>query len=173
MSFNTFRASFLSAARNPLRRAVHVDKIAFRANFNRKYSTPPPSGSPKSSSTGLYIGFGAAAAAGGLAYYFYATTIGREAVTAVSSDVQAAKVKAHLVPTKEDYIKVEQFHKLVFILIIFRFTIELLISWMMLVNMMVRVFENILPNPYKLIGYRWFVWTCSSSSCLARIRNLR
>lgn len=109
MSFNVFRASFRSVAANPLRRAVHVNRTAFRTNFNRKYSTPPPSEAPKSSSTGLYIGLGAAASAG-LAYYFYATTSGKEAATTVSSGIQVAKVKAHFVPSKEDYIKVEHFH---------------------------------------------------------------
>ncbi len=120
MSFNVFRASFRSVAANPLRRAVN--RTTFRANFNRKYSTPPPSEAPKSSSTGLYIGLGAAASAG-LAYYFYATISGKEAATTVSSGIQAAKVKAHFVPSKEDYIKVEHFH---FTSFVFNILIEIL-----------------------------------------------
>ena len=145
MSFNVFRASFRNAAASPLRRAVNVNRTTFRTHFNRKYSTPPPSEAPKSSSTGLYIGLGAAASAG-LAYYFYATTSGKEAATTVSSGIQVAKVKTHFVPSKEDYIKVE--HYFIYIpcvqftqtlIDIFRSTTVLLISSTMLVTMMVRV----------------------------------
>ncbi|KAF8149457.1 cytochrome c peroxidase [Crassisporium funariophilum] len=104
MSFSAFR----NATAAPLRRAAAraSTKPQFRNTFNRKFSTPPPPGpEAKSSSTGLYLGLGAAAA-GGLAYYFYATTSGKEAGTAIKSGVQVAKVKANFVPTKEDYIKV-------------------------------------------------------------------
>ena len=105
MSFNIFRASFRTVAPKPLRRAAVNSRAVFRSNFNRSYSTPPPSQGAKSSSTGLYIGFGAVAAVGAV-YYFYATTSGKEAVTAAKSGIQAAKVKANFVPTKDDYIKV-------------------------------------------------------------------
>jgi cytochrome c peroxidase len=108
MSFNVFRSSFRTVASKPLRRAaVQVNnRTLLRSNFNRKYSTPPPSeGANKSSSTGLYIGFGAVISIGA-AYYFYATTSGKEAATAAKSGIQAAKVKANFVPTKDDYIKV-------------------------------------------------------------------
>jgi len=146
MSFNVFRASFRSVAATPLRRAVHVNRTTFRTHFNRKYSTPPPSEAPKSSSTGLYIGLGAAASAG-LAYYFYVTTSGKEAATSVSSGIQVAKVKTHFVPSKEDYIKVEDYfiYTLLFntLIDIFRSTTVLLISSTMLVNMMVRVSSKI------------------------------
>ena len=106
MSFNVFRASCRTVASKPLRRAaVQVNtRPVFRSNFNRTYSTPPSEGD-KSSSKGLYIGLGAVAAIGA-AYYFYATTSGREAATAAKSGLQAAKVKANFVPTKDDYIKV-------------------------------------------------------------------
>ena len=103
MAFNAFRTSFRNAAANPLRRTAQVNRTAFRSNF-RRYSTPPAS-EPAKSSTGLYIGIGIAAA-GGLAYYFYATTSGKEAATTAGSAIQAAKVKVNFVPSKGDYIKV-------------------------------------------------------------------
>jgi len=104
MSFSALRTPLRSAAANPLRRAAQLPKGQFRSNFNRKFSTPPPP-PPAKSSTGLYLGVGALAAAG-LGYYFYATESGKEAATAGKSGLQAAKVKANFVPTKEDYIKV-------------------------------------------------------------------
>jgi len=109
MSFNVLRVSFRTVASKPLRSApVQVNSRAvFRSNFNRTYSTPPPQGD-KSSSKGLYIGLGAVAVIGA-AYYFYATTSGKEASTAVKSGLQAAKVKANFVPTKNDYVKVTVF----------------------------------------------------------------
>ncbi|KAH9484886.1 heme peroxidase [Psilocybe cubensis] len=104
MSFSVFRASFRNPAANPLRRATQLPKAQFRVKFTRNFSTPPPAAEAKSN-TALYAGLGAAAA-GGIAYYFYATNSGKEAGTAVKSGVQAAKVSANFVPTKEDYIKV-------------------------------------------------------------------
>ena len=116
MSFSIFRASLRSANVAPLRRtaaqAPNCNKILFRNTFNRKYSTPPPSPKAKSS-TGLYIGIGAVVVGSGLAYYYYDTVSGKEAGTAVKSGIQAAKVKVNFVPTKEDYIKVNQ--KLLFL----------------------------------------------------------
>jgi len=109
MSFNVVRASFRTVASKQLRRgAVQVNsRPVFRSNFNRTYSTPPPPQGDKSSK-GLYVGLGAVAVIGA-AYYFYATTSGKEASTAVKSGLQAAKVKANFVPTKNDYIKVMEF----------------------------------------------------------------
>jgi len=104
MSFSVFRTSLRSAAANPLRRGA-LPRAQFRASFNRKFSTPPPPPEAKSSNTILYVGLGVAAA-GGLAYYFYNTESGKEAGTAVRSGVQAAKVAANFVPTKQDYQKV-------------------------------------------------------------------
>lgn len=69
----------------------------FRSTF-RKYSTTPPHSDK--SSTGLLIGIGAIAGVGGAAYYLYGNQ------NAVKSGVQVAKVKAHFVPTKEDYQQV-------------------------------------------------------------------
>ena len=123
MSFSVFRTSLRSGATvAPLRRTViqqapitNCNRILFRNTFNRKYSagssTPPPSSPPppkSSSNPGLYIGVGAAVIGVGLAVYFSDTIFGKEAGTAVKSGIQAAKVKANFVPTKEDYIKVSQ-----------------------------------------------------------------
>ena len=110
MSFTVFRASLRNAAVAPLRRAGLAEtssrnKLLFRNTFNRKYSTPPPS--EAKSGSGLYIGIGAAAAVG-LAYYYYSTASSKEAGTVVKSAVQAVKAKAKFVPSKEDYIQVDQ-----------------------------------------------------------------
>ena len=113
MSFSVFRAPLRNAAVAPLRRtaiqAPNCNRILFRNTFSRKYSTPPPSPPPpKSSSSARYIGLGAAVIGVGLAFYFSEAIIGKEAGTAVKSGIQAAKVKANFVPTKEDYIRVNQ-----------------------------------------------------------------
>jgi len=105
MSFSVFRTSLRSAATNPLRRGAQLPRAQFRASFNRKFSTPPPPPEAKSSNTALYVGLGAAAA-GGLAYYFYNTESGKEVGTTVRLGAQTAKVAANFVPTKEDYQKV-------------------------------------------------------------------
>ncbi|KAF9568162.1 cytochrome c peroxidase [Agrocybe pediades] len=107
MSFSALRAPLRNArVANPLKRVSPFPKAQFRASFARNYSTPPPAGeAAKSSSTGLYLGLGGAAAAG-LAYFFFATDSGKETGTSVKSGVQSAKVAANFVPTKEDYIKV-------------------------------------------------------------------
>ena len=112
MSFSVFRAaSIRNATVAPLRRAAaqapNCNKILFRNTFSRRYSTPPPSPQAKSN-TKLYISIGAAVAGLGLAYYYLDTVSGKEAGTAVKSGVQAAKVKVNFVPSKEDYIKVDQ-----------------------------------------------------------------
>lgn len=107
MSFSVFRTSLRSARANPLllrRGAQQLPRAQFRVAFNRNFSTPPPGGA-KSSNTALYLSLGAAAA-GGLAYYFYNTESGKEAGTAIRSGAQAAKVAANFVPTKDDYTKV-------------------------------------------------------------------
>lgn len=115
MSFSVVRASLRNAA--PLRRtasqAPNCNKILLRNTFSRKYSTPPPS-PPAKSGSGLYIGIGAAVIGLGLGYYYFDTVSGKEAGTAVKSGIQAAKVKVNFVPTKEDYIKVNQIPFLLF-----------------------------------------------------------
>jgi cytochrome c peroxidase len=112
MSFSVFRTSLRSARANPLLRrgAQQLPRAQFRSAFNRNFSesTPPPDSGAKSSNTLLYLGLGAAAA-GGLAYYFYNTESGKEAGTAIRSGVQAAKVATNFVPTKDDYTKVGVF----------------------------------------------------------------
>ncbi|KAF9526911.1 heme peroxidase [Crepidotus variabilis] len=106
MSLNVLRASIRTGGANPLRRASQLHRSAFRSNFNRNFSTPPPPAPEAAkSATGLYLGFGAVAA-GGLAYYLLATDGGKATASTAKSGVQAVKVKANFVPTKEDYIKV-------------------------------------------------------------------
>ena len=91
-----------------MRRATRLPRTTFRTTFHRKYSEqttpPPPAPEAKSSNTALYFSLGAAAV-GAAGYYFYSTN----AENAVKSGVQAAKVKANFVPTKEDYQKVTHF----------------------------------------------------------------
>ncbi|KAF8800184.1 cytochrome c peroxidase [Phlegmacium glaucopus] len=109
MSFSLFRrAPLRNATAAPLRRAAtaHTNKVLFRNTFNRKYSTPPPPPPQAKSGPGLYVGIGAAAAGLGLAYYYYYTVSGKEADTTIKSGIQAAKVKANFVPSKEDYVKI-------------------------------------------------------------------
>ena len=114
MSFSVLRAASLRNATSvPLRRAAaqapNCNKLLFRNTFSRKYSTPPPPPQAKSR-TALTIGIGAALVGlGGLAYYYLDDSVsGKEVGTAVKSGVQAAKVKANFVPSKEDYIKVNR-----------------------------------------------------------------
>lgn len=111
MSFSVFRVSLRNATVAPLRRASaqapNCNKILFRNTFSRKYSTPPPSPEAKSGYL-RYITFGAAFIAAGLGYYYFDIVSGKEAGTAIKSGIQAAKVKANFVPTKGDYIKVNQ-----------------------------------------------------------------
>lgn len=101
-----------SVLRNPLRTALRrsaARPAQFRQTFNRQFSTPPPPPAPAAkSNTALYLTLGAVAA-GGLGYYFLSdSSAAKEAGTSVKSGVQAAKVKANFVPTKEDYIKVSR-----------------------------------------------------------------
>jgi cytochrome c peroxidase len=99
MSFALLRA--------PLRKAafsVPIPKAQLRTSF-RKFSTPPPPPPPKNSKTGLYLGIGAAVAAGGFAYYYFGLSA-EEAGTAFKSGVQIAKVATKFVPTQADYQKV-------------------------------------------------------------------
>lgn len=105
MSFSVFRAPLRNTTAASLRRvaiaqAPSCNRVLFRNTFSRKYSTPPPQAK---SGTGLYIGVGAVVALG-LGYYYYDTVISKEAGKAVQSGIPA---KA-FVPTKEDYIKVDQ-----------------------------------------------------------------
>ncbi|KAF7796657.1 hypothetical protein EIP86_007840 [Pleurotus ostreatoroseus] len=78
---------------------------AFR-RYNSSQSTPPPPAPEpkKSSSLPIFIAVALAAGAGG--WWYLSTDSGKEAGTAVRSSVQAGKVAANFVPTKEDYIKV-------------------------------------------------------------------
>ncbi|KAJ2919955.1 hypothetical protein MD484_g477, partial [Candolleomyces efflorescens] len=101
---NALRIPLRSAA--PLRRAARAQlpkASPFRPSYNggRKYSTAPPPPEAKSSSSTLWLGLGAAGAAGAAWYFF--TESGENAV---KSGVQQAKVAANFVPTKEDYEKV-------------------------------------------------------------------
>jgi cytochrome c peroxidase len=98
MSFALLRA--------PLRKAAFslpIPKAQLRTSF-RKFSTTPPPEAPKKSSTGLFVGIGAAVAIGGFAFYYFGST--EEASTAVKSGVQAVKAKTHFVPSQVDYQKV-------------------------------------------------------------------
>ncbi|KAG6817497.1 hypothetical protein H0H87_008122 [Tephrocybe sp. NHM501043] len=92
--------------RVPIRRvAVAGIRATPRANFRASFrhnSTAAPKQAPKSN-TGLFLGIGALVAAAG-GFYLYSNS--DEAATAAKSGVQASKVKANFVPTKEDYQKV-------------------------------------------------------------------
>lgn len=99
----------LALARAPLRKAAFsgarsIPRAQLRSTF-RKYTTPPPPPAPKSNKNLLY-GLGAVAGVGALAFYFYSNSRS-EAETSIKSAVQAAKVKANFVPTKNDYQKVQ------------------------------------------------------------------
>ena len=134
MSFAAFRA--------PLRRQIFsasFKRAELRTSSFRKYSTNPPPAAK--SSTGLYVGLGAVAVGGGLAYYLYASSsdTAKETSTALKSAAQSAKAATKFVPTKEDYQKVRS-HLSVqseanFIFV--RCTIALLILSMMLVTTIV------------------------------------
>ncbi|KAJ8488883.1 hypothetical protein ONZ45_g13780 [Pleurotus djamor] len=100
MSFSSFlraparRAAFsVSVSRAPLR-----NQTAFR-----KFSTPAPDAPQAKSNTALYATLGAVTV-GAVGYWLY--TSSDDAATAVKSGVQAGKVAANFVPTKEDYQKV-------------------------------------------------------------------
>lgn len=101
MSFNAFRNPLRAGVR---RTAAQPARFQLRVNCNRKFSTPPPPApeAKASSNAGLYIGLGAVVA-GGLGYYLYSSN---DAVNALKSGAQVAKVKTNTAPTKEDYIKV-------------------------------------------------------------------
>jgi hypothetical protein len=157
MSLNIFRTTLRNAAAAPLRRtaiaqAPNYNRALFRNTFNRKYSTPPP---PQAKSgAGLYVGVGAVVALG-LAYYFYDTVSGKEAGTAVKSGIQAAKVKVNFVPSKEDYIKVNQRATFFFLSVLpdflCRYTIKLRTSLTKQANMMVHSnFIRVLSKPQSL-----------------------
>ena len=83
---------------------------AFR-RYNSSQSTPPPPASEPKTSSNLPIFAAIAIAVGAGGFYYYSTTdSGKEAGTAIKSGVQAGKVAANFVPTKEDYIKVRRAH---------------------------------------------------------------
>ncbi|KIO25313.1 peroxidase [Tulasnella calospora MUT 4182] len=99
----------ISALRAPLRRAAVQASRSVRASAQpaaRQYSTAPAA----KSNAGLWIGLGAAVAAGG-GYYLYSKDLtpaeaGKEAATAGKTGVAIAKNYAGFKPTKEDYQKV-------------------------------------------------------------------
>jgi hypothetical protein len=168
MSFSVFRASLRSAAVAPLRRtaaqAPNCNKILFRNTLSRKYSTestPPPLSPQFKAKLKLYIGIGAAlAVVTSLSFnYYYEHYIasGKEIATAAKSRVQAAKVKVNFVPSKEDYIKVNQ--SLFFLLRLSlissvlgrRYTTKLSTSLTKLANMMVHsIVIRVLSKPPPL-----------------------
>ncbi|KAL0566210.1 heme peroxidase [Marasmius crinis-equi] len=96
----------LSFLRAPIRKAAFSPSLArsslFRASAIRRYSTENPGSTPppKSSNTALFAGLGVAAL-GGITYYLVSGSS-----DPVKTGVQAAKVKANFVPSKEDYQKV-------------------------------------------------------------------
>ena len=94
---------------NVARPTLQARASAFRSPAFRRFSTetPPP---PKKSNTGLYAGVGAAVV-GGVALWIFSSDsdAAKSAGTAFKSGAQSAKVAANFVPTKEDYIKVNQF----------------------------------------------------------------
>ncbi|GLB37005.1 putative peroxidase family protein [Lyophyllum shimeji] len=98
----------LSMLRAPLRRAAvagtrTIPRAQFRPSF-RHYATESTQGGTKSNKN-LFIGLGAVAGIGGIAYYYYSDARS-EAGTAVKSAVQTAKANTPFKPTKEDYQKV-------------------------------------------------------------------
>jgi cytochrome c peroxidase len=112
MSFSVFRASLRNATAAPLRRtaaqAPNCNKILLRNTFSRKYSTPPPPPQPTGKWTlGLYIRVFAAVAGLGITFY-YLEIKDKEPYAFLKSGVQAPKVKVNFVPSKQDYIKVNQ-----------------------------------------------------------------
>lgn len=103
MSFTLLRAPLRKPFPLPFPRAQL--KVTSRPSF-RKFSTPPsPPPAPKKSNTGLYLGLGAAIAAGGFAYYYFEGS-GKEAGSAIKAGVQVVKAKANFVPSQADYQKV-------------------------------------------------------------------
>ncbi|KAF5383440.1 hypothetical protein D9757_006083 [Collybiopsis confluens] len=101
MSFSLLRAPIRRAA---LPKSFPRTQLANQIRISsRRFSTPPPEAGPApKSNTILYVGIGAVFVAAGVAYF----TLSDSGSTAVKSGVQAAKVKANFVPTKEDYQKV-------------------------------------------------------------------
>ena len=100
MSFAALRAPVRRAAFAPVARSA---RAPVRTSF-RKYSTPPTPES-KGSFPWLAVALGGVGAIAG-SYLYNAVSSGQDAGTAVKSGVQAAKVAANFVPSKEDYQKV-------------------------------------------------------------------
>jgi cytochrome c peroxidase len=105
--YTALRASARRAAAAPGLSAARGARSTFRTTGFRRYSTETPGSAPKSSNTALYAGAGAVLL-GGVAFWVYnsSSDAANKAQTSVKSGVQAAKVAANFVPTKEDYIKV-------------------------------------------------------------------
>lgn len=91
--------------RSGLRASMRKPMPASTRSAFRKYSTETPT--PKSSNTPLYL-LGAALAAGGAAYYLYASDsdVARQAGSAAKSGKQIAKAAGHFAPSQADYQKV-------------------------------------------------------------------
>ncbi|KAF9073649.1 heme peroxidase [Rhodocollybia butyracea] len=99
MSFSLLRGTIRrNVATGSLPRAQLRNQLRISA---RRFSTPPPEAPAPKSNTPLYVGIGAVVAAG-VAFYAFSDS----GNTAIKSGVQAAKVKANFVPTKDDYQKV-------------------------------------------------------------------
>ncbi|KAF9264113.1 heme peroxidase [Marasmius fiardii PR-910] len=106
MSLSFLRAPIKKAAFSPSLARSSALRTTLRASAARRYttenagsssgSTPPP----KSNTTVIFAGLGVVAI-GAAAYYFLV-----DSGDLVKSGVQAAKVKANFVPSKEDYQKV-------------------------------------------------------------------
>lgn len=103
MFFSAFRASIRKAPLNVARTTRTL-----RTTGLRRYTTEVPKPEAPKSNTVLYAGIGAAAAAGGIAFYIYTSNsdTAKAAGTLAKSGVQAVKVAANFVPAKEDYEKV-------------------------------------------------------------------
>ncbi|THU96780.1 heme peroxidase [Dendrothele bispora CBS 962.96] len=100
MSSVFFRTSLRrAAAPRSFPRVTPFRSSILRYSTESTSGTPPPP--PPKSNTALFVGLGAVVAAGGVAYYAFS-----DDGTAVKSGLQAAKVKANFVPSKDDYQKV-------------------------------------------------------------------
>lgn len=104
MFSSAVRSSLRSSPRLATRSAVPNRVSTFRSTGFRKYSTEAPK---SSSSALLWAGLGTVAIGGVVAWYFYSSEDAiKSAKTTLKSGVQAGKVAANFVPTKEDYQKV-------------------------------------------------------------------
>lgn len=167
---NTLTSSFRSSVRRVPLASARVPRASLRSSF-RKYSTEAPP--PKSSNTALYATL-ALALAGGLGYYAYTST--DTAATNVKSGVQATKAALKFTPTKADYQKVTR-ETPTYIGswnadLALRCTIKLPKRSMTPASTMVCL--AVLERVFQLLTHlRWFLWTCSPPSGLARFWYVR